>query len=136
VKNAIRGIRCGFPLRRRRSSYDASRARSRTTKSTRRTIGCASARDLRILFQLIRETARQISAARLTMAILDINPYHANASAAIIADVRAAPSHQSCERKPRLCNRLRRIHPVFCRSMNLHFAREFEAVISYGVIEE
>ena len=43
---------------------------------------------LRILFEFIPETARRISATILRMVILGINAYHANASAAIIADGR------------------------------------------------
>ncbi len=41
-----------------------------------------------VLFEFITETARRISATILRMVILGINAYHANASAAIIADGR------------------------------------------------
>ena len=41
-----------------------------------------------VLFEFITETARRISATILRMVILGINAYHANASAAIVADGR------------------------------------------------
>src|SRR5580704_17197234 len=44
--------------------------------------------NLRMLLQFIPETARRISATILRMVILGINAYHANASAAILADGR------------------------------------------------